>query len=87
MSKWQPIETAPTDGTFVWCYANGEQFSARWLDECPSAPDDYGHDAGWSSKCGWCAPGNSGLRPEYQWPPLNQPTHWMPLPEPPERQP
>ncbi len=32
-AKWQPIETAPTDGTFVWVVnALGNQYSAQCLN-------------------------------------------------------
>ena len=31
MSDWQPIETAPKDGTDVLLYEDGEQYVARWF--------------------------------------------------------
>lgn len=83
MSEWQPIETAPKDGSWIWGYGDGEQFKCRWHDKRLPAPDDYGHDAGWGDRTGLCNPGNSAIHQDYQWPPLNQPSHWMPLPEPP----
>lgn len=65
--KWQPIETAPKDGTCI-LIANGADMAVAFSD-----PDnefawtlDDGHDF---SRC---------LRRA-----LAEPTHWMPLPPPP----
>lgn len=71
--EWQPIETAPKDGT----------------------PIIVGNSAGpWVAR--YCAVFQSGYRPENPWQcmMLNRwhmprhassvPTHWMPLPEPPD---
>ena len=68
MTDWQPIETAPRDGTTVLGYLPG-----RRLDE---DRDDvvtiYWHDL-WGTP-GWCiTESGEGVGP----------THWMPLPEPP----
>ena len=64
MSEWQPIETAPKDGTTVLAVLDGcmttismYQAKQEWILE-----HDGGHDPRWPLK----------------------PTHWMPLPEPPE---
>jgi hypothetical protein len=90
MSDWQPIETAPKDGTrmlvrFVneWkrpCYALAAYFPAGALDmddEYPGGIDEEGHnaDAGWFE--------DSDLRDPGYWEMTAQPTHWMPLPDPP----
>ena len=61
---WQPIETAPTDGTEVLVYARGSYAVAFWSGK---EWRDMG-DIGWAGMYG-----DDG----------NQPTHWMPLPEPP----
>ena len=64
MSKWQPIETAPTDGTAVLLYP--------YLDDWANAYVVYGYatlDGEWFSEVGRLT---------------FEPTHWMPLPEPPE---
>ena len=74
MSTWQPIETAPRDGTWV-------------LLADPDLCDEHGvllpvpaefrpEVTGWGS-------------PDGEWMDLHgcrviTPTHWMPLPEPPE---
>ena len=69
MNEWQPIETAPKDGTWVLVCGNG------WDVMMAS----YSYD------------GRIGRG--YFWGPTEwddyelaeqQPTHWMPLPEPPE---
>jgi len=67
--EWQPIETAPKDGTEIWAY-NGEQVRMHWIT--------------------WEHEGESGGMWQYAdeilsdvAPDCWQPTHWMPLPEPP----
>lgn len=73
MSDWQPIETAPKDGTRidVWAYwAEGDNWS-RSADAYWSVEDqDWMLDR-------W-------LAGQYVTPPKI--THWMPLPEPPADQ-
>ena len=60
--NWQPIETAPHDGSRILVYADYEMFVVRWIDDWWHVNDNK-H-------------GPYSLRgPE--------PTHWMPLPEPP----
>lgn len=59
---WQPIETAPKDGTEILVYAPGFCQTALW--------ESYTFSEGWVND-------SSG-----NW--LNDPTHWMPLPEPPK---
>lgn len=67
--EWQPIESAPKDGTSIILYVAwrivGE---ARWQGD--------GHDEGW-----WWAGTDPG---DYNADKISsQPTHWMALPEPP----
>lgn len=63
MAGWQPIETAPKDGTRVKLrFATG-------LDEEGTFRTTYGGE--WHVKSFTHLP----------W--ANEPTHWMPLPEPP----
>lgn len=75
-ADWQPIETAPKDGTEIllasWCLhdAPGGPFAdytvAAWDVE------DCGGDGGWATE--------SGLEPiDFE------PTDWMPVPAPPKR--
>ena len=77
MTTWQPIESAPKDGTPIILLVNGVAIEGRWDDQ--SYPDKnifYG-DGEWdvislpSHGCGCCS-GDDPL-----------PTHWMPLPAPP----
>jgi hypothetical protein len=73
--SWQPIETAPKDGTRVLGFSAGE-----WPDEqisttrCTKAGE-------WIHEC--CV--ESTIWGDYdhgRW----EPTHWHPLPEPPQSQ-
>ena len=78
--NWQPIETAPKDGAVLigyWrhlgrdAFLGDSQLVMRW------------YDSGWTAlpaifdclKCGASTNGWSGY----------QPTHWMPLPNPPRQ--
>jgi hypothetical protein len=74
MSEWQPIETAPKDGTAIlvcsaWTMPDG-LYRVGWIAD---GFFDGGH---WLF--GWL-----DLDPEEYSPP----THWMPLPAPPETTP
>lgn len=73
--SWQPIETAPKDGTAVdvWCngcrYPDAEfRFEVEW--------DEDGGEQGWCHNL-------SDYETVRWWLIDPQPTHWMPLPEPP----
>jgi hypothetical protein len=84
--SWQPIETAPRDGTLVLLlvdYSEGE----HWIDDEPSGLGrTIGHNndenvgegegQGWQF-AGWCWTHDHYVEG------VGQPTHWMPLPEPP----
>jgi hypothetical protein len=67
--NWQPIDTAPTDGTTVLGYCHVPSFSKM--------PHVIGAMS-WQlrAKCWW---GNNGSGIV-----LSAPTHWMPLPAPPD---
>jgi hypothetical protein len=69
MSEWQPIETAPKDGTTVRA---GAMSGAR--PGLVPYPLPYRFlDGRWTAVVGG------------EWRPIDpQPTHWMPLPAPPE---
>jgi len=86
--QWQPIETAPKDGTQVlgWTPAGHDIVWYSEIDQ--DRPDQPGTNPGWWGFYGETAPGRTpdhgfGGNPSWYWPPQNQPTHWMPLPQPP----
>ena len=81
---WQPIETAPTDGTNLLLYTEEGITQGQYLDPEPDGIDSMGHDGGWMSYDGYSFPGRSFGNPKYFNEPQGQPTHWQPLPEPPD---
>lgn len=63
---WQPIETAPKDGTPILGYADGKMTTVEWIKGgCPL-------EGGWNLAVSGAWAENA------QWTPI----HWMPLPEP-----
>ncbi len=70
--QWQPIESAPRDGSevYVWVTGNGNyKTEARFLN---NKWHDYRVD-------------NSSGYGQMEWSPIDgNITHWMPLPQPPE---
>jgi hypothetical protein len=85
VSEWQPIDTAPKDGSEILGYRSDcGVLIIRW-----TSPDEFLHEAelekiGWESseKEDWfCADFIAGGRLEGE----ETPTHWMPLPLPPEQ--
>lgn len=86
---WQPIETAPRDGSFIMLgRAESEDhcavsFIGAWQEAYADSYDDMGQDAGFVDLlCSHFTPGRSFGSPSHQYPP-RQPTHWMPIPAPP----
>lgn len=67
MTEWQPIETAPKDGTRVLLWNGQEMFVAHWWNPSRSCPAWFFFFGSTSE--------NDGTVPNA--------THWMPLPEPP----
>jgi hypothetical protein len=72
---WQPIETAPRDGTrmLLWVAVNEEPVIAAW---CVSrAPYRFeGWSTGWETASGY----------DVGYASIGDPTHWRPLPAPPQ---
>jgi hypothetical protein len=65
---WQPIETAPKDGTLI-LLANIEDIHDPWV-----VCGQWNKGAGWYNQFACAGNGDCKIRP----------THWMPLPPPPE---
>ena len=79
---WQPIETAPRDGTVIDLWVGGARFAdCRWgkPDHCCGEAGQY-CDSEWHGQPeGWVVTDwNEVLCVD------DDPTHWMPLPAPPE---
>ena len=66
MSDWQPIETAPKDGTVVFLY-----WPTMSITRYPAAGMHHGDEYGWE------------MYVDRDYGEIF-PTHWMPLPAPPE---
>lgn len=78
MSEWQPIETAPKDGTeFIAFCEDGDYWLIRWFP----TPSENEHllERYASARGAWCAGKDVGEAVVI--PCLS---HWMPLPEPPK---
>lgn len=78
MSDWQPIETAPRDGRTVLVFGKPDNliFDGNLLVTFNVASS---HTAHWDHiDEAFCLSGGSWLGP------FVEPTHWMPLPDPPE---
>ncbi len=79
LTTWQPIDTAPDDGTKIDVFANGKRYAnVRWSFSVNSNTGDRIKSA-WD---GWVYDGCSG---QSYTPNLIgvEPTHWLPLPPPP----
>ncbi len=68
MSDWQPIETAPRDGTVILVWDNDTVMTANWY-EPPKPHESPRWEHNWNGEV---------LEDCF---PI---THWMPLPEPPQ---
>lgn len=78
MGNWQPIETAPKDGTLIdlWAYCeNHNDWERRANCRWETMADFLGNEFD-----GWYGLNNG------RWWSCNfvNPTHWMPIPDPPE---
>lgn len=75
MTDWQPIESAPKDGTIILIAKGRYVFAAYW-SQCPMA-------TGGSAEYPWVfldeTNGVNGYIGDE-----NGPSHWQPLPKPPE---
>lgn len=75
MSDWQPIETAPKNGTAVWVATAGAMRVAFWKDG-PQYEYRGSVGGGWRD---WFAYEHPRATHDLQF----TPTNWMPLPAPP----
>lgn len=75
MSEWQDIETAPKDGTAVLVYATRD----GWTDGARIVCARFG---GLGPR--WSIYGCGPIGRSEQWLDVCNPTHWMPLPPPPQ---
>lgn len=87
---WQPIETAPKDGTklLLWTTTVGDDKLTEYLSTVDGEPSSLS-----CVQIGQWDPGNDASDPMYSRPAswetsyIGNPTHWMPLPAPPEIKP
>lgn len=90
-NTWQPIETAPKDGTRILGYTPAGIFTIYWLDE--QSVSDCGRAviyAGWWSDGGRTRPGSNMANPakdDGEDLGQDEPTRWMPLPAEPDETP
>lgn len=75
VQRWEPIETAPKDGTSVDLWAQGQRWAnKRWGRHDPFSDAPFGPEH-WIAVT---APRGEPIGFRYI-----EPTHWMPLPSPP----
>lgn len=81
MGEWQPIETAPKNGTEVFVYVPGESLypTVASYKSGEYWKAEYGDEA--YMEAGWYW--SFGYPSDFHEEPV-EPTHWMPLPEPPK---
>lgn len=79
--KWQPIETAPKDGTSVLlCWAiDADGNTIDWRENLKTAQVFVQVASWWSEVSGWVVYTDQVYEPQLHF----TPTHWMPLPAPP----
>ena len=88
MREWQPIETAPKDGTAILVWFDFATVSIVHIAWYRSAEEweNSGQYCGWGTFKDWigwwCYPEHSITQKKLEGP--TNPTHWMPLPEPPK---
>lgn len=73
--NWQPIETAPKDGTDILVWYSGAVRVTRWYVHYMNGHPDLRRAPEWDQDVMY--------GPSYYGP--MEPTHWMPLPQPPEQ--
>lgn len=90
MSNWQPIETAPKDGSRVLCcWVGGEPCFLVWKTNRRLLKPEYrelsAEEKAWLEQFSNPYFGDPNEDDDYDLARTGKgPTHWMPLPEPPE---
>jgi hypothetical protein len=74
--KWEPIETAPKDGTDILVY-NGD-WGGKYITANKIGVASWSQQVLPNGKSGWIASDDEGVM-------MYKPTHWMPLPEEPSK--
>lgn len=75
-NNWQPIDTAPTDGTpILGCDADGNRFVTAWTNDAYRYNGGNGGPSGWFSGEHWDVWGD---RPR-----MDNPVYWMVIPNAP----
>ena len=74
LTGWQPIETAPRDGTEILMTNGVDVSSGQWFSAYGGTCDQTGTPNGDDRDAEWMD-WSGGMQPD--------PTHWMPLPPPP----
>ena len=77
MSEWQPIETAPTDGTRFWGKVGDDAIAMLWHPEFDAFVSSWRQ---MTMAPGYTMNGKSVVS---HHPEIHKPTSWMPLPKPP----
>jgi len=77
--KWLPIETAPKQSSPILVMTDEGLDLVTYLESEEDGEDCMGHDSGWFGN--FSIPGRSFGAVEYLREALNQPTHWLPIPE------
>lgn len=80
MTQWQPIETAPKDGTKIVIWNKRYDFCpiANWYKAKSDDDTDGWELESWKSPCCSCADGFIGWKEDIE--DGFMPSHWMPLP-------
>lgn len=77
MSQWQPISTAPKDGTRFWGHVDDDAIAMLWHEGFGEYVSSWRR---MDMAAGYTINGNAY---EDHSPVVHRPTHWMPIPDAP----